>query len=158
MPLRCCSFWCIVSHHAPLSLSSCTFLSFGTPVTLYLQLSLPKTVSPGMVLPDSGSGRSTLISLLQQRWALPHQVPCSKSKSASFISQFSLLPCVFGSALIKYSSTTQGPNGAPAPRRTRRLSLWPLKDTFLFNLKLFFDLRPLPVSAGGATLFGPDLS
>lgn len=65
---------------------------------------------------------------------LPH---CSKSKLESLLPPFPV-PCVSGSVLIKYSSTTPGAKGAPSSRRITRLSLCSLKYTFLFNLNLFF--------------------
>lgn len=108
-------------------------LSDLTPLAL-----TPKSVPTGVPLPGPGSERPTVFLLLLEKWGLLYQVICSKSKLESLMPPFPLLPCVSGSALIKYSSTTPGPKGAPSSRRVPRLSLCSLNHTFLFNLNLFF--------------------
>lgn len=95
------------------------FLSDLTPLDL-----TPKNVP----LPAPGSGRATPILLLLEKWDLLYQVICSKSKLESLMPPFALLPCMSGSAVVKYSSTTPGPKRAPSSRRMPWLSLCSLKD------------------------------
>lgn len=95
------------------------FLSDLTPLAL-----TPRSVP----MPGPGSGGATPILLLVEKWGLLYQVICSKTKLESLMPPFALLPCVSGSALVKYSSTTPGPKRAPSSRRVPWLSLCSLKD------------------------------
>lgn len=102
-----------------LSFSVIWFLSDLTPLAL-----TPRSVP----MPGPGSGRATPILLLLEKWGLLYQVICSKSELESLMPPFALLPCVSGSALVKYSLTIPGPKRAPSSRRMPWLSLCSLKD------------------------------